>query len=154
MVQLIKITRSPNEGSLHIYAYGLAAPATGANDVSYTGAQQTTTPLDATASSNGSGSAGTSIATAITTVLDNTAVCGFAVMDNGGTNASTNASEVGNNTAGDGYITWESTTFPKTPAGATTYTVTGNNANRGQVVISIEPTSLAASTALAIGAAF
>lgn len=158
MTQLAKETRSPNEGSLQIYAYGIANPTSGANNVScsrsgtvgqlfvssisYTGVTQTTSPVDATATSNGAGVAGTSLTTSITTVADNTAVSGYAIMDNGSVAAGTNETSLNSNSSG--FIMWESSTFPKTPAGATSYTVTGfAGSARGQIVISLAPSGVA-----------
>lgn len=155
MTQLIKETRSPDEGSLEIYAYGLSAPSSGANNVScsrsgtigqlfagsisYTGVNQVTSPVDATASSNGAGAAGTSITTSITTVADSTAVSGFAIMDNGSVSAGTGWTSLSSNSSG--FIMNESTSFPLTPAGLYSYTTNGANSARGQVVVSLAPVS-------------
>lgn len=163
MTQLVKISRNPNSGSLELYAYGLANPSTGANNVvvsrsgstnwisaasiSYTGASQTTSPVDAVGSSNGSGSSAASITTPIVTVADLTAVTGWALLDNGSTVAGTNWTEVGDNSADDGFIICESTVFPKTPTGSTSYTVNGGaNSDIGQVIVSIAPVGVVASS--------
>jgi hypothetical protein len=158
MTQLSKISRNPNAGSLQIYAYGIIAPATGSNNIiatrtgtagtiavapiSYTGVNQSITP-DAVAATNGSGAA-TTITTSITTVADNTAVSGFAILDNGTVSAGTGWTML--NTARATYGLFESTAFPLTPAGTYSYTATENAsaADIAQIIISLAPVASAA----------
>lgn len=137
----------------YIYFYGLANPTSGANDIVYTrgsttsvcgfgavnlsGATQTTSPIDA---SNTANSTGTSIGISLTTVADNTAVL---VMASGQDplSASTNLTEVCADASFDVALISRSTTFPKTPAGATTYTTSFGSGNNGCIAISIAPYS-------------
>lgn len=159
MTQLCKETRTPDSGSLEIYWYGLGSPATGANNVvisrsgtvawinggviSLTGSSTTTSPVDATATEPGA--AGQSTDTlSITTVADNTAVFIAGVADNGGIAASTNSTELlssaGLPLGNDATIVMRSTTFPKTPAGAATYSMSFNaNSGHCMVAVSIAP---------------
>lgn len=161
MTQLVKETRTPDSGSLEIYFYGLGAPAittanvvcsrsgTGAwisvGSVSLSGTATATTPLDATATEPGSASQLSDTLT-ITTVADNTAVLIGAVADNCAIAASTNATEVlgATGTPSDCSIVMRSTTFPKTPAGASTYSYSfGINSGHAGVAISIaEPSAV------------
>lgn len=143
--------------SRYIYFYGLANPTTGTNDIVYTrgsttsvcgfgavnltGATQTTSPIDA---SNTANSTGTSIGISLTTVADNTAVL---VMAGGQDpmSASTNLTEQATDASFDAALISRSTTFPKTPAGATTYTTTFGSGNNGVIAISIAPVAAATS---------
>lgn len=159
MTQLVKETRTPDSGSLQIYWYGLGAPAittanvvcsrsgTGAwisvGSVSISGSTTTTSPLDATATEPGSASQ-SSDTLSITTVADNTAVLIGAVADNCNIAASTNATQVlgATGTPNDCSIVMRSTTFPKTPTGASTYSYTfGVNSGHAAIAISIAPAS-------------
>lgn len=148
MTQLAKINALTTR---YIYVYGLANPTTGTNDIVYTrgsttsvcgfgavnlsGATQTTSPIDA---SNTANSTGTSIGISLTTVADNTAVL---VMASGQDPlaASTNLTEVCADASFDTALISRSTTFPKTPAGATTYTTSFGSGNNGCIAISIAP---------------
>lgn len=143
--------------SRYIYFYGLANPTTGTNDIVYTrgsttsvcgfgavnltGATQTTSPIDA---SNTANSTGTSIGISLTTVADNTAVL---VMAGGQDpmSASTNLTEQATDSSFDAALISRSTTFPKTPAGATTYTTSFGSGNNGCIAISIAPFAAASS---------
>jgi len=155
MTQLGKINALT---SRYIYFYGLANPTTGTNDIVYTrgsttsvcgfgavnltGATQTTSPIDA---SNTANSTGTSIGISLTTVADNTAVLVMA----GGQDpiaASTNLTEQATDSSFDAALISRSTTFPKTPAGATTYTTTFGSGNNGCIAISIAPVSASSSS--------
>lgn len=163
MTKLVDITRNPNTGTLQMYAWGLANPTSGANNVSitrtgtvanieartisYTGVNQVTTP-DATASSNGTGSVSTTITTSITTVANNTAVAGVALQDNAtagnpitaGTNWTRLATGGGSN--GAAHALFESSTFPLTPAGLTSFTANSAPAGAGdvgQLIVSLAP---------------
>lgn len=157
MTLLCKETRTPDSGSLEIYWYGLANPTAGANNVvvsrstsslwiqagsvSLTGTVTTTSPVDATATEPGSASQ-SSDTLSITTVADNTAVLIAGVADNGNIAASTNATELiaFSTNPGDNFIVMRSTTFPKTPAGASMYSMTfGANSGHGMIAISIAP---------------
>lgn len=159
MTQLVKQTRNPDSGSLENYWYGLANPATGTNNVVISrsgvtnwmdggaiilsGASQTTSPVDATASEQGA-AAQTSDTLSITTVADNTAVLIGATADNCSIAASTNATEqqnsVGLPIASDCTIVMRSSTFPKTPAGAASYSMTfGLGSGTVMVAISVAP---------------
>lgn len=148
MTQLAKINCLTTR---YIYVYGLANPTTGTNDIVYTrgsttsvcgfgavnltGATQTTSPIDA---SNTANSTGTSIGISLTTVADNTAVLVMA----GGQDpiaASTNLTEQAVDATFDAALISRSTTFPKTPAGATTYTTSFGSGNNGVIAISIAP---------------
>ncbi len=149
MTQLAKVSRNPNTGSLHIYAWGLAAPSTGAQTVtitrsgtigklsgagiSYTGAQQITA-ADATITANGSGVAATSVSATITTVAATTAITAFSVMDNGGITAGSGLTLL--NTVGS-YGLFEASTFPKITAGTYSGTSNGTLSNVGIIMISI-----------------
>lgn len=149
MTQLAKINAVT---SRYVYVYGLANPTTGTNDIIYTrgsttsvcgfgavnltGATQTTSPVDA---SNTANSTSTSTSVSLTTVLDNTAVI---VFSSGGANlaGSTNLTEIAIDSSFDVSVLCRSTTFPKTPAGAQTYTITNTDGdNNGVIAVSIAP---------------
>lgn len=148
MTQLGKINALT---SREIYIYGLANPASGTNDVVYTrssstsvcgfgavnltGAKQTTSPVDATNTGN---STGTTSSISLTTVADNSAVIVFGSGDSNYA-ASTNLAEVATDVTFDLAIIARSTTFPKTPAGSQTYTISCNTGNNGIIAVSIAP---------------
>jgi len=145
--------------SRYVYMYGLANPTTGTNDIVYTrgsttsvcgfgavnltGAKQTTSPVDATATQNGTG---TGVSIDLTTVADNTAVI-IVGVNAGPISASTNLTEVCTDAAFDSTLICRSTTFPKTPAGLTNYAMTNSvGDNQGLVAVSIEPVGAAVAT--------
>lgn len=148
MTQLAKINALTTR---YIYVYGLANPTTGTNDIVYTrgsttsvcgfgatnlsGATQTTSPVDTSATVNGTGGVAT---VSLTTTVDN---CGVIVFSSGDSNfaASTNLTEIAGDAAFDLAILCRSTTFPKTPAGAQTYEVTTNVGNNGIIGVAIAP---------------
>lgn len=150
MTQLGKINCAT---SRYIYIYGLANPASGTNDIiasrssgtsvfgfgaiNISGASQTTSPVDATATQNGTD---TTVSVDLTTVVDNAAVIIMSSTLNGGLAVSTNLTEVCADAAFDVSLMARSTTFPKTPAGVQTYAVTsGSSDNKGIVAVSIAP---------------
>jgi len=155
MTQLAKINALT---SRYIYVYGLANPTTGTNDIVYTrgsttsvcgfgatnlsGATQTTSPIDTSATVNGTGGVAT---VSLTTTVDN---CGVIVFGSGDANfaASTNLTEIAADAAFDLALLCRSTTFPKTPAGAQTYEMTTSTGNNGIIGVAIAPYVAATNT--------
>lgn len=151
MTQLAKVAAATTR---YIYMYGLANPTTGTNDIVATrtstvsvfgygainlsGANQTTSPIDASATNNVTSNTPT---IDLTTVADNTAVIIGASTPNNPIAASTNLTEVVGDAAFDVSIMARSSTFPKTPAGAQTYTLTCPLGNSGLIAVSIAPPS-------------
>ena len=167
MTQLVKETRNPDSGSLEIYFYGLANPSTGTNTVtitrsssslwidgcavSYTGVTQTTSPVDATGTAQGDGSSSTTVN--ITTVANNTAVVTFGVSDNASIAASTNLTEIANSvglpSGNDCTILCEASSFPVTPAGAKSYTISHTStAGDAHIAVSLAPAGGVAAVAV------
>lgn len=158
-VSMTQLGKTNAATSRYIYLYGLANPTTGTNDivasrssgtsvfgygaVNLSGATQTTSPVDASATQNGTG---TTVSVDLTTVADNTAVIVMSSTLNGGLAVSTNLTEVCADAAFDVSLIGRSTTFPKTPAGVQTYGVTsGSSDNKGIVAVSISPVAAATS---------
>ena len=158
MTQLCKVSRGPNNiGSLQTYWYGIHAPTTGTNDIVVTrtgtaawievGAilltdAQQTTPASVTVVKQGD-TVGGSKSQAITTTVDNSAILGFVVNDNGSLAASTGITQLFIGAAagfGNGLMAVKSSTFPYTPAGALTANWTQNATGAWSVMlISIAP---------------
>lgn len=148
MTQLGKINAAT---SRYTYLYGLANPTTGTNDivasrsgttsvfgfgaVNLSGASQTTSPVDATATNNVTSASPT---IDLTTATDNSAVIVMSSTLNNALDSSTNLTDIVVDTFRIALLS-RSTTFPKTPTGAQTYTVTCPSGNTGLVAVSIAP---------------
>lgn len=151
MTQLGKVAAATTR---YTYMYGLANPTTGTNDIVATrssgtsvfgfgainlsGASQTTSPVDASATNNVT-SATPSID--LTTVADNAAVIVGASTLNNPLAASTNLTGVVGDASFSISVMARSATFPFTPAGAQTYTMTCTSGNTGLIAVSIAPAS-------------
>lgn len=149
MTQLAKVAAATTR---YTYMYGLANPTTGTNDIvasrsgtisvfgygaiNLSGANQTTSPIDASATNNVTSATPT---IDLTTVADNSAVIVGAHTPNNPIAASTNLTEVVGDASFDVSIMARSSTFPKTPAGAQTYTLTCPSGNTGLIAVSIAP---------------
>ena len=162
MTQITKVTRSPNEGSLHLYAYGLLNPATGTNNIvvsrsgttatidltayALSGAN-TTTPVNTSGTANGAGSGGTSLSVSLTTTVDGCGILGWWVMDNGSITAGSNLTLDATGGAGNrpAFGSFRATTFPQVSAGSFTGTANGGvGSNRGGILVAIAPAAAAA----------
>lgn len=151
MTQLGKINAAT---SRYLYVYGLANPTTGTNNIvasrsgttsvfgfgaiNLSGANQTTTPIDAIATNNVTSASPT---INLTTISDNTAVIVSSSTLNNTLAASTNLTGLVTDPSFWVSIMARSTTFPKTPAGTATYTVTCPSGNTGLIAVSIAPSS-------------
>jgi hypothetical protein len=158
MTQADKITRSPNEGSLHIYAYTLANPTTGSNNITVTRTGTVATidlvgyalsagsgaAVNATGKANGGGVPGTTLDVSLTTTVDGCGILGWWVMDNGSITAGSNLTLDATGGAGNRAAlgSFRASTFPQATAGS--FTGTGNggfNSSRGGILIAISPGS-------------
>jgi hypothetical protein len=145
-----------------LYAYYLAAPATGTHNIvvtqsgattlyimglSYSGVAQTAP--EASAGFNPAGAA-TSLTQTVTSLTDNAwGVC-FGVNDQGSYAAGTGSTLRG--TVMDAAVAAFDTNGPKTPAGTISMTQTGgNSSNLGGIIFAIAPSGIVASTPHLLG---
>jgi len=152
MTQLTTIDTISNEKN---YLWGLAAPASGTNDIvgsfsgagtrvfdasSYTGAQQTTA-VEASNTNSGSGTSGTVV---ITSITDNAWLVGY-FRGNGSGAFTAGAETVIRGSAGNGTRQMVDSGIAHTPAAANSLNVTMASQNYWAMAIALKPVEVVSS---------
>jgi hypothetical protein len=158
MTQLAKETRSPNAGSLEIYAYGLQNPTIGANNVivsrsgttatidavayAFTGVNQSVTP-NATGTANGGVSTRTSLTTSVTTTSNGCGITAWYVADNGSITAGTGLTIDATGGAGNrpAFASFRASTFPQVSSGSYSGTMNCSSGDVGGIMVALAPVS-------------